>query len=378
MGINDNFLRIEKKFAWSFFGFLLAIIFGAFSIYTVYFKDTNPKLDFIIEANTKVLDLKENVRKLDIIYQNENIKESGKNLSIIKIKIVNSSDVNILSTNYDLKDLLGFRLENAEIVEKPEIIGSSNDYIREYLTLNLDSTGNVKFDPIIIDGGESFTLKILALHKIHEIPILKPFGKIAGIRKISVIESFKAAETKSFWSDLKEGTIWVHVVRFFAYLIIIIISMLTIIIPSSLISDSISERKRKRNVRNYRTKKNLPDTPDRNLVYDMYLEFGLDYLNTTQRLFNDERLLKIRLRTFLRRKDRTDSDFERMKEFKAVTSGHIEYVSNIDGRITLHDSDRIIRRLNNENIIKLENNELIVNRQFISDLNEFIAYLKLI
>jgi hypothetical protein len=70
MGINDNFLRIEKNFAWSFFGFLLAIIFGAFSIYTVYYKDTNPKLDFIIEANTKVLDIKENVRKLDIMYQN--------------------------------------------------------------------------------------------------------------------------------------------------------------------------------------------------------------------------------------------------------------------------------------------------------------------
>jgi len=378
MGINDNFLRIEKKFAWSFFGFLLAIIFGAFSIYTVYFKDTNPKIDFIIEANTKVLDIKENVRKLDIMYQNENIKENGKNLSIIKIKIINSSDVNILSTYYDLNDLLGFRLENAEIVEKPEIIGSSNNYIRKHLKINLESSGSVKFNPIIIDGGESFTLKILALHKIHDIPLLKPIGKIAGIRNISVIESFKETETKSFWSELKEGTTWVHIVRFFAYLIIVIISVLTIVIPTTLISDSITKRKRKRNVRNYRTKKNLPDTPDRNLIYDMYLEFGLNYLNTTQRIFNDEKLLKVRLRTFLRRKDKIQPDFEGMKELRAVSSGQIQYVSNSDGRITLHDRDRIIRRLNDENIIKLENNELIVNAQFISDLNEFISYLKLI
>ena len=378
MGLNDNFLKIEKKFAWSFFGFLLAIIFGAFSIYTVYFKDTNPKLDFIIETNTKVLDLRENVRKLDIIYKSENIKESGKNLSIIKIKIINSSDVNILSTHYDLKDLLGFRLENAEIVEKPEVIESSNDYIKKYLTVTIDSIGNVKFNPIIIDGGESFTLKILALHKTHDTPLLKPFGKIAGIRNMSVIESFKAAETKSFWTDLKEGTFWVHIVRFFAYLIILIIVVLAIAIPSSLISDSISERKRKKNVRNYRTKKNLPDTPDRNLVYDMYLEFGYDYLNSIQRLFNDERLLKVRLRTFLRRKDKINPEFERDKEIRAVTSGHVEYVSNADGRITLHDRDRIIRRLNNENIIKLENNELVVNKQFVSDLNEFVSYLKLI
>ena len=166
--------------------------------------------------------------------------------------------------------------------------------------------------------------------------------------------------------------------RFFAYLIILIIVVLAIAIPSSLISDSISERKRKKNVRNYRTKKNLPDTPDRNLVYDMYLEFGYDYLNSIQRLFNDERLLKVRLRTFLRRKDKINPEFERDKEIRAVTSGHVEYVSNADGRITLHDRDRIIRRLNNENIIKLENNELVVNKQFVSDLNEFVSYLKLI
>lgn len=378
MGLNDNFLKIEKKFAWSFFGFLLAIIFGAFSIYTVYFKDTNPKLDFIIETNTKVLDLRENVRKLDIIYKNENIKESGKNLSILKIKVINTSDVNILSTYYDLKDLLGFKLENAEIVEKPEIIESSNDYIKKYLAVNLDSSGNVKFNPIIIDAGESFTLKILALHKTHDTPKLKPFGKIAGIINISVVESFKTAETKSFWTDLKEGTFWVHVVRFFSYLIIITIGVLVIVIPSSLISDSISERKRKKNVRNYRAKKNLPDTPDRNLVYDMYLEFGYDYLNSIQRFLIDERMLKVRLRAFLRRKDTINPELERAKEFRAITSGHVEYASSVDGRITLHDRDRIIGRLNNENIIKLENNELVVNKQFVSDLNEFISYLKLI
>lgn len=378
MGLNDNFLKIEKKFAWSFFGFLLAIIFGAFSIYTVYFKDTNPQLDFIVETNTKVLDLRENVRKLDIIYKSENIKESGKNLSIIKIKIKNSSDVNILSTHYDLKDLLGFKLENAEIVEKPELIESSNDYIKQYLTISLDSIGNIKFNPIIIDGGEYFTLKILALHKTHDTPILKPFGKIAGIKVFHVIEAYKTAETKSFWTDLTEGTFWVHVVRFFAYLITIMIVALIIIIPSSLISDSISDKRRKKNVKNYKTKKNLPDTPERNLIYDMYLEFGFDYLNSAQRLFNDERALKVRLRTFLRRKDKINPEFEKIKELSAMSAGHIEYVSNGERRIMLHDRDSIISRLNKENIIKLENNELVVNKQFTIDLNEFTSYLKLI
>src|SRR5688500_2779111 len=125
MGIIKSLLKIEKKFAWSFIGFLLAILFGAFSIYTVYFMDTNPKLDFVIESNTNVLDLKENVRQLDILYQGENIKESDKNLSIFKIKIENPSKVNILNTFYDSRDSIGFILDKAVIVERPEIVEAS-------------------------------------------------------------------------------------------------------------------------------------------------------------------------------------------------------------------------------------------------------------
>ncbi|TMI63710.1 MAG: hypothetical protein E6H07_13135 [Bacteroidetes bacterium] len=379
MGLNDNFLKIEKKFAWSFLGFLLAIIFGVFSIYTVYFMDTNPKLNFVIETNTKVLDLKENVRRLDIIYQGENIKESNKNLSIFKIKILNPSKVNILNTFYDIKDSLGFILDNAEIVERPEIVEASNDYLRHNLSFYMDSIGQIKFSPIIIEGGEYFVIRLLALHKQNEIPILKPFGKIAGIKDFKIIESYKTTEKKSFWTDLIQGGFWIHVVRFVGYLVIIIIIVLTIAIPSSLISDSISEKRRKRNVKRYKTKKNLPDTAERNLIYDMYLEFGLDYLNAVQKLSFDERLLKVRLRNYLRRKEKQkEKPIEFRNEIRAVRSGHIQYVSGIGQPFVWLDRDGIISKLHKEKIIQLENSELILNRQFFGDLNEFVSYLKLI
>ena len=338
MGLTDNFLKIEKKFVWSFLGFLLAIIFGAFSIYTVYFMDTNPKLNFVIETNTKVLDLKENVRRLDIIYQGENIKESNKNLSIFKIKILNPSKVNILNTFYDIKDSLGFILDKAEIVERPEIVEASNDYLKYNLSFRMDSTGQIKFSPIIIEGGEYFVIRLLALHKQNEAPILKPFGKIAGIKYFKIIESYKTTEKKSFWTELIQGGFWIHIVRFLGYLLIIIITVITIAIPSSLIADSISEKRRKRNVKNYKTKKNLPDTVERNLIYDMYLEFGLDYLSSVQKLSLDERLLKVRLRNYLRRKEKQkDRPIEIRNEFRAITSGHIEYVSDSGRPFVLHN-----------------------------------------
>jgi hypothetical protein len=379
MGLTDNFLKIEKKFAWSFLGFLLAIIFGAFSIYTVYFMDNNPKLNFVIETNTKVLDLRENVRKLDIMYQGENIKESNKNLSIFKIKILNPSKVNILNTFYDAKDSLGFFLDKAEIVERPEIVEASNDYLKHNLLLSMDSTGQVKFSPVIIEGGEYFTIRLLALHKQNEVPVLKPFGKIAGIKEFKIIESYKTTEKKSFWAELIQGRFWIHVVRFFGYLLVIIFAALLIVIPSSLISDTISEKKRKRNVKNYKTKKNLPNTAERNLIYDMYLEFGLDYLSSVQKLSFDERLLKVRLRNYLRRKEKQkDKPMEFRDEVSVIRTGHIEYVSDAERPFVLHNRDSIISKLHKEKIIQLENNELVLNKQFVEDLNDFVSYLKLI
>jgi len=155
--------------------------------------------------------------------------------------------------------------------------------------------------------------------------------------------------------------------------------VLTIAIPSSLISDSISEKRRKRNVKRYKTKKNLPDTAERNLIYDMYLEFGLDYLNAVQKLSFDERLLKVRLRNYLRRKEKQkEKPIEFRNEIRAVRSGHIQYVSGIGQPFVWLDRDGIISKLHKEKIIQLENSELILNRQFFGDLNEFVSYLKLI
>lgn len=381
MGLNENFIKIEKKFAWSFFGFLLAVILGAFSIYTVYFKDTNPKLDFIVETNTKVLDLRENVRKLDIIYKGENIKESGKNLSIIKIRVQNSSSVNILSGFYDLKDELGFKLENAEIVEKPELTESSNNYIKHNLSFTIDSLGNLKFSPIIIDGGEFFVLKILALNKKNETPTLKPFGKITGIKEFPVIEEYKTNISKPFWKELLEGTFLIHLVRFFAYLILIILVVFIIVIPIILISESISEKKKKSNIKRYKRIKNLSESVERSLVYDLYISYNLDGLVEFQQLVSNERLLKIKLRSFIRReqKVRPGNDGFNKEDVESLTFTDLRNKNIIieNGYDNLY-RNKFIAKLYEANIIGMKDNQLSLNASFVEELNNLISYLKLL
>lgn len=379
MGLNDSFLRFEKRYAWSFFGFLLAIIFGTFSIYTVYFIDTNPKLDFIVESNTKVLDLRENVKKLEILYEKENINDNDKNLSILKIKIQNTSSVNILSTFYDTKDPLGFKFNVGEIVEQPEIVEASTDYIKNSLSIALDSLGYVIFNPIIIDGKEFFTLKVLVLHKQNEILHIKAFGKVAGVKEIGILESYKNTEEKSFWHQLIEGTFFVHLVRFFAYLTAIILTALLIIIPTSLISDSLTERSRKKKVRKYKTKKKLTDSVERDLIYELYVTSGLGYLVEVERLFVDEKNLKIKLRSHVRRLDKRHQEITTSEHFENIYSGtHVMTQSHSGRRVFINERNFIIERLYNDKIIQLTNNDLTINNQFVADLKEFVSYLKLI
>jgi hypothetical protein len=378
MGISDNFIKIEKKFAWSFLGFLLAAIFGGFSIYTVYFMDTNPKIDFIYETNTNVFDIKENVKRLEVIYQGENIKLSNKSLSILRIKIINPSKVNILKTYFDSSDSLGFFFKNTEIVEKPEIVDASSEYLKHNLKYDIDSLGKIKFSPIILEGGEYFTLKLLVLHKQNVIPKLTPFGKIAGIKTLNVIETYNSTSDKdSFWSKLIQGSIWIHILRFIGYFITLIISILIIVIPSSLISDNISEGKRKRKIRNYKTKKKLEDTSERTLIYDWYLQRGQEHLNSIQKMTFDEKLLKIKLRSYLRHKEKERLIEEKM-EIVDIRNEQNQQFSNRHRYYERNWQDRIAEELYEEKIIQFNQNEFSINKQFVTELNEFISYLKLV
>ncbi len=319
------------------------------------------------------------MKKLEILYEKENINDNDKNLSILKIKIQNISSVNILSTFYDTKDPLGFKFNVGEIVEQPEIVEASTDYIKNNLSISLDSLGNVILNSIIIDGQEFFTLKVLVLHKQNEVLHIKAFGKVAGVKEIRVLESYKNTEEKTFWQQLIEGTLFVHLVRLFAYLIAIILIALVIIIPSSLISNSLTERSRKKNVRKYKTKKKLSDTVERDLIYELYVKSGLEYLVEVERLFVEEKYLRIKLRSLVRRLDKRHQEINNPEYFKNYDSGtHITTQTHSIRRVFMSEQNMMIEKLYNDKIIQLTNNDLTINQQFVVDLKEFVSYLKLI
>jgi hypothetical protein len=381
MSIREGLLNIEKRWAWSFFGFLLAIIFGAIAIYTTFLQDKNPKLEYIIEGKTPVLDLREDIKNLDILYKGINIKEQDKNLSVITLKVLNNSDVTILKGFYDDLSPLQIWVENANIVDKPQVISTSNDYLKENAKVDLDSIGYVHLPKLIIEGQESYTISLLILHKNGVEPSIKGQGKIAGQKDgIAVISNYTQKSELSFWDKLIYGNIWIHIVRFIGYFFALIITVLAIVIPIALISEAISERKKKNRVKNYKNKKEIENSPETDAVFDLYLENSLDELITIQKLIGNESRLKAMLRG-IERKDKRDRNISAYSEIQEREIFRDEEIIHSSDRLIRHrvnPYERAARNLKEVDMVKFESNNVMVNEKFVKELTDFISYLKLI
>ena len=380
MSLREGLVNIERRWAWSFFGFLLAIIFGGIAIYTSFLQDKNPKLEFIVETKTSVLDLKEDIKNLDILYKGINIKKQDKNLSIITLCILNNSDVNILKGFYDDLSPVKIFVENADIVDKPQVISTSNQYLKENVKVHLDSTGCIYLPKLILEGQESFSISLLLLHKNGVEPEILAHGKIAGQRNgIQVKTTYQQKSELDFWDKILFGNIWVHLVRFLGYLFSFIILALAIVIPTALISESISESRKKKRVKNYKSKKEIENSPETDAVFDLYLDNSLDVLVRCQKLLANESRLRVTLRSTERRDKR-----ERNLSAHSITKREREYEEVIhasDGfiRHRTNPNEYAARELNRLEMVKLvESNKLEVNEKFIQELTDFISYLKLI
>ena len=160
MSIISKFAQIDKKFAWSFLGFLLAIVFGGIAIYTEFVRDTSPIIKYEDLSNTKILNVKEDVGGLSIIYNKEDIRKSKKTLSVLVIRVGNEGRSAVLKGYYDNVAPLGLVINSGEII-KGEVISASTPYLRENAKLEVSNGNTVNFSDVIIEPNESFVIKFL-------------------------------------------------------------------------------------------------------------------------------------------------------------------------------------------------------------------------
>lgn len=222
MGINNFLKTAEKNYAIGIYGILLTIISLA-SGYYLAIKDKEPKIIFDVLSNTEVISINENVSKLKVVYNNEDLRIKQKKLVLLTIRISNLGDAHIKESDYYSKSEFGFKLNNATIAERPTLLDASNEFLSQNIKIKNDSLNNVIFNKIPLDKSQSFTIKVLTIVNGNNIPKISPIGHISGANgKLVLIESYK--------SSLKEEIPITNLDKLFRILGILFIVIIVLII----------------------------------------------------------------------------------------------------------------------------------------------------
>lgn len=205
----------ENKFPYALLGIISSIIVGVGGIiFTIFYKPT-PQLDIEVISNFNVLDVKESLGKLDVIYRGNSLNDDGQSLSVIKLKIVNNGDENIRVSSYDDKALAGFELTKGIIPEEPTITASNTSYSKDEISIVQAEPNKILLPKIIINSGDYYEIKLIALHKKDDAPDITAFGVIEGVDKVRVIHNPNASDERSILGRIFSDNWMINLGRFF-------------------------------------------------------------------------------------------------------------------------------------------------------------------
>lgn len=171
---------------------IIGIIGVGFTMFTYFFPE-KPNLKYYILANTSVLDVKEQIIKLNVSYDSINLLTSNQNISIILIEIKNDGNKDIILNDYDQLSEFGLKISGGKLLKKPELVSSAdNNYFKDVILGYNENI--VKFKYKLIDSDQYFRLKLLVIHEKENLPVVTSLGKVSGMNKIEVLGSMKSGE----------------------------------------------------------------------------------------------------------------------------------------------------------------------------------------
>ena len=132
MVLFDNIKNLDQKFAWSFLGVVITLLFGGVTVYREFIEDKRPTLQYDILTSTSVLDVKEQLSKLSVLFAGVYIRKRGLSLRVLTVRVINSSSKDILKAHYDDSAPLGFHVSTGRII-RTELMSASSDYLRNNL-----------------------------------------------------------------------------------------------------------------------------------------------------------------------------------------------------------------------------------------------------
>jgi len=126
-----KFLKdIDRRFAWSFLGVVLALLFGAPTAYKELVGDKRPALSVDILASESVLDVKEQLSNLSVLYDGIDIRKQNLTLRVMTVRIQNVSSKDILKGHYDSAAPLGLSIDFGKVI-RADLVDASNEYLKK-------------------------------------------------------------------------------------------------------------------------------------------------------------------------------------------------------------------------------------------------------
>lgn len=238
--------NIEKKLPWGFFSVLLAIpaIFLAGIGVTTALIEKKPDVEYQILNAANVLDLHTQLQDLKILFKEEDIQKTKKNLQIYTMRIANVGRVDILESHFDSQKQWGIEFSGGEIVQTPRMVDSNSEYLKDNIEPTVEGNSVVAFNKIIFERGKYFTVETLVLHDKDTAPTLTVLGKIAGIDDPQIV-AIPRREV-SFFGKVFYGNWLVQLVRAVLYVIGIFLFLATVGALAAGIRSIINRRVRKR------------------------------------------------------------------------------------------------------------------------------------
>lgn len=228
----------------------LALISFVFAIYQTFYFEKKPEITISVNALSRVFDVYQSVGKLKVIYENEDLRVSKKQLWAMTVTVSNTGNAGIRKGDFDEAAPFGLYFTGAEIVDTPSI-HTSNSYLDENIKKIVTQRDRIIFSPSIIESQDSFQISLLLLGPQSATPTIDGFGKIAGISKF-IVSSEGAAGNKTTWGKVFEADSYlIHLYRVFVYLgvgllgLIGLLVLLLLILMPFIVIDEFQSKKRK-------------------------------------------------------------------------------------------------------------------------------------
>lgn len=265
---NSIFRTILTGSAWSFIGVFLT---AAFFLLQEYRNPYSFKIEMMDEFN--LVEVREQIGDLKILYKNEDIIENKKEIKVIRIQVKNGGKT-ILQGHYDQLEPFGMRFINSKVLAAEVIYTNSEDLQRKLINgINdgkSDNYSDVIFSKVIFEKGDFAVLKTTILFDESEKLKIIPLGKIANIEKLKIDAA--TPESKNEF-------------RIAYYIIAGYFGFLASVFLIVIITDFLNKLDKKRKIKTFTEKNKEPNEAEEKIINY--------YLETTQ---SKERIIKSLLR----------------------------------------------------------------------------------